>query len=105
MPRKKTIDRSPIDPKPRPKPVARLVKLWRTLTPEMHERVAVLMKSSTNNLRQYVFGRRNISPEVAIKFEKATYELGLEPVNRMQLSPTCRNCEYALKVNPKGTAE
>ena len=107
MPRKKKpiINRLAIVPKPTPRPVARLVKLWRFLTPTMRERLTALMRSTPGTMRQYVEGRRSISPDIAIRFEKATYKLGVDPVNRMQLSPTCKKCEYALRCNPKGKAK
>ncbi len=81
-----------------------LVKLWTRLTPEMRRRLTKLMRSTPGTMRQYVEGRREISPDLAIRFEKATETLDVERVNRMQLNHTCRACEYARAINPKGKA-
>lgn len=75
--------------------IPRLVKVWVKLTPEMRRRLTRLMHSTPGTMRQYVEGRREISPELAIRLEKATDTLGVEPLNRMQLNKTCNQCEYA----------
>lgn len=84
--------------------IPRLVKLWTHLTPEMRRRLTKLMHSTPGTMRQYVEGRREISPELAVRFEKATETLDVERLNRMQLNHTCRACEYARQCNPKGKA-
>ncbi len=90
-----------------PKPVKQLVKLWKFLTPTMRERLTRLMKSTPGAMRQYVEGRRSISSDMAIKFEKATLTLGVDPISRMTLNETCRRCEFAklaceLQLDPVG---
>ncbi len=82
--RKKNIEPSP-----------RLVRIWTKLTIDMRSRLTKLMHSTPGTMRQYVEGRREISPELAIRLEKAADALGIEPINRTQLSKTCHDCEYA----------
>jgi len=78
-----------------PKPIPKLSALWTSLTPEMRRRLTKLMHTTPGTVRQYVEGRRTISPDMAIRMEKATITLGVEPLNRRELSKTCHDCEYA----------
>jgi hypothetical protein len=65
------------------------------LTPEMRRRLTKLMRTTPGTVRQYVEGRRTISSGMAIRMEKATLTLGVEPLNRRDLSMVCHDCEYA----------
>jgi hypothetical protein len=78
-----------------PKPIPKLLTLWTSLTPEMRRRLTKLMHSTPGTVRQYVEGRRTISAEMAVRMEKATITLGVEPLSRMVLNKTCHDCEYA----------
>jgi DNA-binding transcriptional regulator YdaS (Cro superfamily) len=70
--------------------------LWRGLEPKQRLRFAKLAKSTEASLRQYAEGRRNISPDLAIRVEKAASRMQIIPIiNRTDLSATCQSCEYA----------
>jgi hypothetical protein len=65
------------------------------------------MRSTPGAMRQYIEGRRHISPDIAIRLEKATLTLGVDPISRMTLNQTCRRCDFAraacdLGIDPVG---
>lgn len=82
-------NRKPLKPNPK------LLALWRELTPKQRTRFATLAKTTDGSLRLNVEGRRGISSDLAIRVEKAAEKMGLTPISRMELSPTCGKCEFA----------
>lgn len=84
------MNKKPLRPNPK------LLALWRRLEPKQRAVFAKYVKSTDSTLRQYAEGRRNISPDLAIRIEKAAARMQIIPiVNRTDLSQTCAKCEYA----------
>lgn len=73
------------------------LKTWMTLASgEQQVRLAKLAGTSVGMLRQLVTGNRSASSALAIRIEKASEKLLEMPtLNRMDLNPTCRACDYA----------
>jgi hypothetical protein len=69
--------------------------MWRALTPAERKLFAHFAKTTAGNFRHYVEGRRNFTPEVAIRTEKAAVRMRLKPISRAELSATCSKCEFA----------
>ena len=67
------------------------------LTPKQRVRFAALAQTSVANIRHYITGRRVPSSATAIAMEHAADKLGAElpSLDRRDLNPTCRGCEYA----------
>ncbi len=77
------------------RPNAKLLKLWRQLTPAERKVFAQFAKSTDGSLRQVAEGRRGISADLAVRIEHAVVKIGAKPISRMDLNATCRACEYA----------
>lgn len=78
------------------KPNPKLLALWRSLPPKQRATFARFVKSTDSTLRQYAEGRRNISPDLAIRIEKAAARMQIVPIiNRTDLNATCAKCDYA----------
>lgn len=77
------------------KPNAKLAAMWRKMTPPERLRFATLVKSTPGSLRQSIEGRRKISPDLAVRIERATVAIGVTPINRTSLNETCKRCDYA----------
>lgn len=81
-----------------------LSDFMRSLTWEQQERFAALAGTSVGGIRHLVTERRFASSEMAIALEKAAGRLrvsNLPPLNRRDLSRTCKTCEYAKKCTKK----
>lgn len=82
--------------KPPLRPNPKLLALWRQLTPAQRLVFARHAKSTPGALRGPIEGRRGISPDLAIRLEKASVRMRVgEPVMRTELNETCGRCEYA----------
>ena len=79
-----------------PKPIPKFLALWKKMIPASRTIFAKMARTTPGNLRQYAEGRREITPKLAIRIEKAINELHLPPITRMDLNETCRKCEYAI---------
>lgn len=79
----------------KPHPNRKLLALWHRLDVTLRRRFADLAKTTVGSLRQYAEGRRNMSPGLAIRVEKATVMLGVPKIDRTELSEVCRKCKYA----------
>ena len=66
------------------------------LTTAQLKRLAVLAKTSYDNLRHVRTGRRNMSSEMAIRIERAAKRMRLD-VRREDLNSGCKGCEFARK--------
>lgn len=82
------MTKKPIRPNPK------LLALWKSLKPEQKQLFAKLAKTTIQNLRQYVEGRRHIHPDLAIRVERASAGVGVV-LDRTELSDVCRRCDYA----------
>ncbi len=85
---------------------------YENATPEERSKLAKVVGTSTESLRQMAFGFRTggelrVSAETAHAIEKGTNRLkrsGLHPVRREKLCPACGGCDLAKKAR-KSTDE
>jgi len=73
----------------------RLVKLWASLDAAQRKVFAKHVKSTVNSFKHTAYGRRRITPETAVRIEKATVRMGLDVIGRTELNETCARCEFA----------
>lgn len=77
-----------------PYPNTKLKALWDTLDKKQRERFAKASGKTVGSILHTVYGRRGISAEQAIKFERAASRMGHE-LSRTDLNGACRGCEFA----------
>lgn len=77
-----------------PKVNAALKVFWLALDQKQRTRFAKLAGKTPGSMVQTVYGRRSISPDLAIRIEGAASRMGTE-LSRTKLNDTCRRCEFA----------
>ncbi len=74
---------------------SRLRNLWASLTAAQRKVFAKHVKSTVGSFKHTAYGRRRITPETAVRIEKATVRMGLDVIGRTELNETCSRCEFA----------
>jgi len=75
----------------------RLAKAWQRMVPADRKAFAKLVGTTVNSFRHVAEGRRGISPDLAIRIEKASEKMieRMPAFERGELNETCRKCDYA----------